>query len=153
MEELKLIMQTLAGLGETAKEGFIWWMVIDRLVPVLCWAAFGGSLVSLAYYIVKRVVGEFSKEGELKREKEASIATIKVIRGILGVYTFPAAMRDGSWYAQSDLDETVNAVRAVKQAAEKNSGTLQKVTVFTDKAIAAGSGGGGSGGFSAPKGE
>lgn len=130
MEELKLIMHTLAGLGETAKEGFIWWMVIDRLVPVLCWAAFGGSLLALAYYIVKKViVEELSKAREVTLEKEASIAAIKVIRGILGVYKFPNAMKDGSWYSQDDFDETVNAVRAVKQAAErKEEGVFKSVS-------------------------
>lgn len=121
MEELKLIMQTLAGLGETAKEGFIWWMVISKLVPSLLWAIFGGSIVALLAYIARRAIDYWREEDERALAKEDAIKTIATIRGILGVYAFPSTKQDTNpaYYRTPEFCETVDAVRAVKGAAEQ----------------------------------
>ena len=119
MEELKLIMQTLAGLGETAKEGFIWWLAIDKLVPTLLWAAFGGSIVGVIAYTVSRISLSNEADRELAREQSESIAAIKVIRGILGVYAYPGLKQDSRHYAADDFKVTIEAVRPVKDVASR----------------------------------
>ncbi len=121
MEELKLIMQTLAGLGETAKEGFIWWLVIDKLVPTLLLSAFGGSVVALGAYIARKVYENSRADADAAMAKEGCMKTIATIRGILGVYTFPNSKKDSSpsYYGEQEFKDTIDAVRAVKGAAER----------------------------------
>ena len=49
MEELKLILGALNGLGEGARVGFIWWIVCDKLVPsLLLFTFFSGLVVFIA---------------------------------------------------------------------------------------------------------
>jgi len=117
MEELKLIMQTLAGLGETAKEGFIWWLVIDKLVPSVVLLTFIGSLVGLLAYIARRAFGGAQSDRELEREKNDAIMAIRTIRGILGVYAYPSQLMDCNVYDSNDMKTTIDAVRTVKSAA------------------------------------
>lgn len=119
MEELKLIMQTLAGLGETAKEGFIWWLVIDKLVPTILWGAFGGGLIYLGVYIARKASESANNEALAKQNEQEARNAIAVIRGILGVYTYAALKqdRDSSIYTKEDFKTTIDAVRAVKGAA------------------------------------
>lgn len=114
MEELKLIMQTLAGLGETAKEGFIWWLVIDKLVPSVLWGCFAGSLVALGAYIARHVFTSMREEAEATK-------AIKTIRGILGVYSYPNPQQDARILDKFEFDQTIEAVRARKEAAERKS--------------------------------
>lgn len=112
MEELKLIMQTLAGLGETAKEGFIWWLVIDKLVPTFLLAAFGGGVVGVAGYVARRAF-------DVHRESQEALSAIRTIRGILGIYSYPSTLQDARFLDQSDFRQTIEAVRARKEAAER----------------------------------
>ena len=123
MEELKLIMQTLMGLGETAKEGFIWWLVITKLVPALLWGCFGGSAIGLGVYIAKQISAAYQADRNMIREKEGSIAAIKVIRSILGLYRYPSRMQDDDYYTTSDFSDTVEAIRAVKKSASTKKDT------------------------------
>jgi uncharacterized protein YfaQ (DUF2300 family) len=123
MEELKLIMQTLAGLGETAKEGFIWWLVISKLVPTVLLASFGGAVVGLGAYIAKRVADGFREDASAQRAKEESLKTLATIRSILGLYTFPQSRQDTSpeYYTTQNYTDTLDAIRAIKAAADKNA--------------------------------
>ena len=34
-EELKLILETIASLGDSGKAAFIWWLIIKHLVPAV----------------------------------------------------------------------------------------------------------------------
>lgn len=123
MEELKLIMQTLTGLGETAKEGFIWWLVIDKLVPTILLGIFGGGLISLGIFVAKKVSDAANNTALAEAEKDGARQTISTIRGILGIYTFPNSKQDSSpvYYGRQEFQETIDAVRARKEAAERNS--------------------------------
>jgi len=48
MEELKAILETVAALGGGAKSMFIWWLVLDKLIPaVLIFVGFSGTLTAL----------------------------------------------------------------------------------------------------------
>lgn len=112
MEELKLILQTLAGLGETAKEGVIWWLVIDKLIPTILWGCLGAALIGLAVYITRCVF-------ITNREESEAVNTIKTIRGILGVYSYPSLLQDARILSTHEFKETIEAVRARKEAAER----------------------------------
>lgn len=37
VEQLKLILDSMAALGEGAKEAFIWWLFFDKALPVIGW--------------------------------------------------------------------------------------------------------------------
>lgn len=50
MEELKLVVEALTGLGAQAKEAFIWWLVFDKLIPPVMFLAF---TVTLAWTVLK----------------------------------------------------------------------------------------------------
>lgn len=115
MEELKLVLQTLATLADGAKEGFIWWLVIDRLVPCLLWATAGGGLLYVAWYLGKRLADGWDSSAQRDRETAKAIVAIKQIRGILGVWRYPSTQQDADFFYDSDFDATVNAVRVVAE--------------------------------------
>lgn len=37
MQELQMILNTLAQIGEAGKEAFIWWLIMDKGLPFLGW--------------------------------------------------------------------------------------------------------------------
>ena len=38
MDELKLIADTIQHLGDNGTTAFVWWLVLDKLVPATLWA-------------------------------------------------------------------------------------------------------------------
>lgn len=102
MEELKLVMQTLAGLGATAKEGFIWWLVIDSALPKLLLATFGGGLIWVIYSIATMVARDSTLD------KHCANA-VKEIASELGVNIY------GPYYSASEIRLVVEAVKRVKK--------------------------------------
>lgn len=48
MEELKLIIETVAKLGEEGKSAFIWYLFMTHGLSTLCWLGFFGALGALA---------------------------------------------------------------------------------------------------------
>lgn len=116
MEELKLIMQTLMGLGETAKEGFIWWLVIDKLIPCLLWGAFAGGLIALGFFIVRKIADSAQAEADAKKEQEGALKSIKVIRGLLDIYSFPGMRQDSQYLYDADFKATEEGVRNLREA-------------------------------------
>ena len=45
-EQLKLILDTFSALGENGKSAFIWWLVLDKVLPVFAWlTVFSGLFV------------------------------------------------------------------------------------------------------------
>lgn len=120
MEELKLIMQTLSGLGETAKEGFIWWLVVDKLIPSVLWTTLWGAFIGLGFCWVKRVTNNARAEIEARFQKQKSVECIAAIRRVLDLYTYPSIQRDSSpeHYSSDEFDQTLKAVVAL----QKNTG-------------------------------
>jgi hypothetical protein len=108
MEELKLIMQTLMGLGETAKEGFIWWLVIDKLIPTLGVIGCVGGVVGVLAYVARRAFAYWFAESR-------AIATIREIRSILEIYTYPSTRQNTKYLDESDLQNTTAAVRVLRE--------------------------------------
>lgn len=63
MEELKLILATFAQLGETGKEAFIWWLLIDKIAVGLLWLVAACILA----YIITRFIVAITTPGGLSR--------------------------------------------------------------------------------------
>lgn len=101
MEELKLVMQTLAGLGATAKEGFIWWLIVDSALPKILLSAFGGALIWVIYQIALMVARDSTLD------KNCANA-VKEIAGELGVNIY------GPHYSPSEIRLVIEAVKRIK---------------------------------------
>lgn len=52
IEQLKLVVEAISQLGIQGKEAFIWWLLFDKLLPVICWLT---SLVIVGVGILKLV--------------------------------------------------------------------------------------------------
>ena len=55
-DELKLITDMLQSLGQAGTTGFIWWLVLDKVVPILTWLATLGLLLK---YVARPVATSF----------------------------------------------------------------------------------------------
>lgn len=47
IEELKLVLETIATLGAQGKEAFIWWAVLDTIPAFILWSLFIGVLYAV----------------------------------------------------------------------------------------------------------
>jgi hypothetical protein len=105
MEELKLILQTLATMGESAKEGFIWFVVIDRLIPTLAWSCvFGGAIfTTYRYFRARSDSGDTTAQLQANSERAKAEATAAMssaiqavlqIRKELAIYEYPTIKQD-----------------------------------------------------------
>ena len=52
IEQLKLVLSTLLQLGEGSKEVAIWWLMLDKVLPVVVWLLILGAVV----YLVLRII-------------------------------------------------------------------------------------------------
>lgn len=66
MEELKLVIEALTGLGAQAKEAFIWWMVFDKLLPSLVGLFAIGSLSLVVHKAISVMSGQSDTDQFLK---------------------------------------------------------------------------------------
>lgn len=48
LEEIKAITDLLMGIGAEAKSAFIWWLIFDKLLPILTWLI---TLITGLYFI------------------------------------------------------------------------------------------------------
>ena len=55
-EQLQMILNAMQGLGLEGKQAFIWWLVLDKALPVFGWLATFG----MGVWGVLRVVSKFS---------------------------------------------------------------------------------------------
>lgn len=62
-DELTILMDTLRELGGDGKAAFIWWLVFDKLLPVVGWVL---SLVIIAFAIVRPLMGLYNSENYLR---------------------------------------------------------------------------------------
>jgi hypothetical protein len=62
-EELTLLMDTLRELGDGGKAAFIWWLVFDKLLPVIGWVT---SLAIIALVIVRPLITLHSSDAYLR---------------------------------------------------------------------------------------
>ena len=97
IDELKVIIQALAGLADGAKEGFIWWMVIEGALPKLLLAAFGAGMLGTGIYVAKLAERHASSS-------ENSQAALRQIARLTG------KVMSASCVSKSDAECVVDAV-------------------------------------------
>lgn len=108
MEELKLILQTLATMGESAKTAFIWWLVVHELIPTLLFTAFGFSVVWGIVTSIRRGC-----------QRNTAVLAIRQIRQHLGLMKYPSLNEDTSVLEDKEYAETIAAVAKRIPAKEK----------------------------------
>lgn len=62
IEQLKLVVEAISQLGIQGKEAFIWWLLFDKMLPVICWLT---TLVFVGVCIFKLVRLLHGNEGKL----------------------------------------------------------------------------------------
>ena len=76
MEELKLVMETIKGLGGDTKEMFIWWLVVRYALRYFFITVFTGTII---YTLLKLVVPGL-KQSAFEDEMQE-------VMGFVGVFT------------------------------------------------------------------
>ena len=54
-EQLKMILETLRTMGAAGHDAFVWWLLLDKALPVLAWLLTFCGLVWLAWCLIQRV--------------------------------------------------------------------------------------------------
>lgn len=70
MTELELILQTVSQLGEAGKEAFLWWLIMDKVVPGVL---FGGFVIFVVIYglrFARTVMGDSTTLKTLRKRLE-----------------------------------------------------------------------------------
>lgn len=130
MEELRLILEAIGGMAEHAKVAFIWYLVLDRLVPVMAWltaVSVGAALVSS---IVRNGIQERAAargmEAEQKRETERLhnqrvLAERNIAAGMVQIATVVGYIHTGEvgayglpLFTAADVERIVEGVRQLK---------------------------------------
>lgn len=71
IEQLRLVMETLAQMGAHGKEAFIWWLFFDKALPSIVWLI----LLPCVLITASRVISRMSENEQRLRN----------IRDILGI--------------------------------------------------------------------
>lgn len=123
-ENLRLITETLKTLGEAGLTGFISWLVLEKVVPVIAWIS---SLVIVAKMLIipiAKIIQEYNVEkARLARERDASNVSANYMSGLRdmingfkgGSITFAEAHITFEFVADLLKKERVKAVSEAKQ--------------------------------------
>ncbi len=53
--QLKMILDTLQTMGATGHDAFVWWLLLDKALPVVGWLLTFAGLVWLAWRLIPRL--------------------------------------------------------------------------------------------------
>ncbi|SOY65612.1 hypothetical protein CBM2586_B10207 [Cupriavidus phytorum] len=101
IEELKLVLQTLSGLADGAKEGFIWWLIVTEVLPRVVVVVCATIVALVAWKIAKLIADYYASESRCE-------TTIRHISAITGKYV------DFPYPSRSYLNDLVEEVRKLK---------------------------------------
>lgn len=73
IEQLKLVIETVKSVSGDAQAVAIWWLVLDKLLPIIAWLI----VAALAYKIISVLVHKVLLEKECEE-------TLKILRDTLG---------------------------------------------------------------------
>lgn len=96
MKELEMILAAVSQLGVAGKEAFLWWLVLDKLVPTL--ATLAG--VVTVVLMVRSILLGFSEMD----------STLRTLRDMLGAGT-PGPLTD------SEMRQIIRDVKKLKEEA------------------------------------
>ena len=66
-EQLKLILETLRTLGEAGKEGFLWWLLLDKGPTIIC-SILVPSVIGLAILAVYKANTKYCEYKQFAEE-------------------------------------------------------------------------------------
>ena len=52
-EQLKMLLDAMQSLGAGGKEAFIWWLAMDKGLPILAWIITLGAIVFVARLVIR----------------------------------------------------------------------------------------------------
>ena len=62
IEQLKLILDALAKMGEAGQDAFIWYMILDKALPMVTWLLTFCGLVWVAIYGIRSAVAASKRD-------------------------------------------------------------------------------------------
>lgn len=68
IEELKLVLEAVGGLAQGGKEAFIWWLVAEKVIPVVAWMVALGVSALLGRWAIRH----FAKIADYEKERDAA---------------------------------------------------------------------------------
>jgi len=68
IEQLKMVIELIQQLGVQGKEAFIWWLVLDKVLPVLAWLL---TLVTVGFTVIKVIRMVSGEEDRLRSIRDA----------------------------------------------------------------------------------
>jgi len=71
IEQLKLVLETVQQLGAQGKEAFIWWIVLDKVLPVLGWLITFAGLMTVGFWVIRAVQSANEDAARLKQLRDA----------------------------------------------------------------------------------
>ena len=54
-EQLTMILDTLLTMGAAGQEAFIWWLLLEKALPLLVWLATFAGIMWLAWHLIQRI--------------------------------------------------------------------------------------------------
>ncbi len=63
IEQLKLIIETVKSVSGDAQSVAIWWLILDKLVPVIVWLLVGVGI----YKVCNKIINEIRNESDNER--------------------------------------------------------------------------------------
>ena len=74
IEQLKLVIETVRSVSGDAQAVAIWWLVLDKLLPIIAWLIVAALAYNIIYIVVHKVI--------LEKDCEE---TLKILRDTLGI--------------------------------------------------------------------
>lgn len=66
IEQLKLVIETVKSVSGDAQAVAIWWLVLDKLLPIIAWLIVGCGVFKIATKIINAIATESNNEDRLK---------------------------------------------------------------------------------------
>lgn len=54
-EQLKMILETLRTMGAAGQDAFVWWLLLDKALPIAAWLVTFAGLLWLALHLIQRI--------------------------------------------------------------------------------------------------
>ncbi|WP_157378461.1 hypothetical protein [Burkholderia ubonensis] len=99
IEQLKLVLQALSGLADSAKVGFIWWMIVEGVLPKIVIVVLAIGFFGTVVFIARLIFRFHSTE-------QSALAALKDIDAITG----PSCLYS-SWASSRECKAVVDKVR------------------------------------------
>lgn len=78
IDEIQVVMDAISTLGEAGKFAFIWWLIADKVLPVIGWLLALGVFAGGGLRIVRQVL-------EDRRRVDSNELTLRTLRDLLRI--------------------------------------------------------------------